>query len=625
MSDHSEGGLEVTWWARLRYRANLLWDRGSWPVLVAVGWLTLLVVLASTAILVVTNSTFTTEHSRALAERFWQSLLRVIDPGTVASDVGWGPRLLSLMVTFSGILLFGTLIGTISATMQTRLATLRRGRAIVLESDHLVILGWSPWIDVLIQDLALAGDQRRPSSIVVLADEDKAMMDDALHAVTGGRRGPRLICRHGDPTLASELARVNIREARIVVAVGSETPTSDATVASTILAVGVACGGFSTRTIVAEVDDPAAAETLTRACDGEVQVLGDDVIADALAAWMVKPDTAGLLQELLSFEHVKLALCELPEARGRPFVSVVGAVEHACPIGIRRADGSFAFVPPPETVVGSGDRLVCLTDGSRPRWTGASDPAGTPDPPPLPSPATPQRLMLIGWSRLAPGVLRELDLFVCAGSEVCVLCDSDLVTEGEIAIPVLQRLAVTVLRVPEPEREVVSVLTDRPCSAIAVLAHQGLAPTDADAVTLATLMAVRQATAMNAVDGPHVVAELTDNKHSELAVVAGAHQTVARSGLLNDAIAFAAVSPETRPILMALQRPGGPIVRLVPAGELGLAGEHSFATVAAQTYQHGLLAIGTRSHRDSNFTVRLPAQRTEMLRLEPDDDVAALA
>jgi hypothetical protein len=117
---------------------------------------------------VVTDSAFTTEHSRSLAERFWQSLLRVIDPGTMATDAGWGPRLLSLMVTVSGIVLFGTLIGTISATMQTRLATLRRGRTIVLESGHLVILGWSPWIDVLIGDLTLAGDQRRPRPTVDL-------------------------------------------------------------------------------------------------------------------------------------------------------------------------------------------------------------------------------------------------------------------------------------------------------------------------------------------------------------------------------------------------------------------------------------------------------------------------
>jgi ion channel POLLUX/CASTOR len=113
-------------------------------VLLAVGSLTLLVVIASTIVLVATGSAFTTEHERTIAERFWQSLLRVIDPGTMATDVGWGPRLLSLMVTISGILLFGTLIGTISTTMQARLETLRRGRTIVLESGHLVILGWSP-------------------------------------------------------------------------------------------------------------------------------------------------------------------------------------------------------------------------------------------------------------------------------------------------------------------------------------------------------------------------------------------------------------------------------------------------------------------------------------------------
>ena len=236
----------------------------------------------------------------------------------------------------------------------------------------------------------------------------------------------------------------------------------------------------------------------------------------------------------------------------------------------------------------------------------------------------PQRLMVIGWNRLAPGVFRELDRFVAAGSEVCLLCDSDLVTEREIVLPPLQHLAVTVIRVSEPEREVVSVLAQRPCSAIAVLAHQGLAPTDADAVTLATLMAVRQASPANGAEDPHVVAELTDNKHANLAAVACAHQTVARSGLLNDALAFAAISPETRPILLALQGRGGPSVRLVSADELGLAGEHSFATVAAQTYQHGLLAIGTCLRRGMGFDLHLNARRTDVLRLATDDNVAAL-
>jgi len=80
----------------LRYRADLVWDRGMWPVLLAVASLTLLVVVLSTVILVASNSTVTTEHEGTVAERFWQSLLRVIDPGTMASDASWGPRLLSL-------------------------------------------------------------------------------------------------------------------------------------------------------------------------------------------------------------------------------------------------------------------------------------------------------------------------------------------------------------------------------------------------------------------------------------------------------------------------------------------------------------------------------------------------
>jgi hypothetical protein len=188
-------------------------------VLLAVGSLTLLVVIVSTVILVATNSAFTTEHERTVAERFWQSLLRVIDPGTMASDTSWGPRLLSLMVTISGIVLFGTLIGTISTSMQARLERLRRGRTVVLESGHLVILGWSPWIALLVSDLTQAAvGARRRGAIVVLADRDRAEMEDALRAVIGHRPGPRVICRSGDRTIASELHRVNIREARTVVA-----------------------------------------------------------------------------------------------------------------------------------------------------------------------------------------------------------------------------------------------------------------------------------------------------------------------------------------------------------------------------------------------------------------------
>ena len=78
--------------------------------------------------------------------------------------------------------------------------------------------------------------------------------------------------------------------------------------------------------------------------------------------------------------------------------------------------------------------------------------------------------MVIGWNRIAPGLLSKLDPLVAPGSSVTVLCDSDLVGAAEIVLPPLEHLTVDVRTVPEPELEVVAALADRACSAIAVLA-----------------------------------------------------------------------------------------------------------------------------------------------------------
>jgi hypothetical protein len=623
---HRRENREPSRWARARYRANRFWDRGTWPVLLAVGALTLLIVIASTVVLVLTNSVFTTEHRRTVAERFWQSLLRVIDPGTIATDIGWGPRLLSLAVTVSGIVLFGTLIGTISTRMQIRLSSLRRGRTIVLEKGHIVILGWTPSIGLLVDDLTAAVATRlRRQHIVILANEDRATMEDSLRDTDHEHRGRWLICRNGDPTVASELDRVNVRNARTVVAIGTEEPSSDATVAATVLAVGVACDGFANQTVVAEIDDPAAAQTLNDACGGEVEVVGDDVVADMLALWMARPGAAELMRQLLSVDRIRLDFCAPPATGARSFSELRRAIDRAVPIGIRRADGAVILAPPSETVPAAGELLVCLSDGSAVRWDPAPAPAI-----PVPAaarsvPYSPQTLMLIGFNRIAPGLLFELDRLLPAGSSASILCDSDLLTTEQIAIPELERLAVTVTHVPDPELKVVAALADRPCSAIAVLAHEGVPPKDADAITLATLMAVgRAVTATAPARRPFVVAELTNNMHAELATFAGADETVARSSLLGDAITFAAISPEARPVLTALQQPTGPSVRLLPASGLGLVGEHSVAAVAARTDADGLLAIGTRARPGDGSQLRLHVRGNDVVRLGADDEVAVI-
>jgi hypothetical protein len=81
-----------------------------------------------------------------------------MDDGVIEGDEGWGPRFLSLVITLCGLVLFSTLVGTIAANMQARLGRLYRGRAVVLESGHVVILGYASWTSSLVRNLLLSAE-----------------------------------------------------------------------------------------------------------------------------------------------------------------------------------------------------------------------------------------------------------------------------------------------------------------------------------------------------------------------------------------------------------------------------------------------------------------------------------
>jgi hypothetical protein len=93
-------------------------------------------------------------------EAFWQALLRVLDSGTFASDSSWPTRIISLAVTLAGIFLAGRLIGLIVNAVDQQIEQLRKGRSAVLETDHTLIIGWSPRLPTILTELVAANANR---------------------------------------------------------------------------------------------------------------------------------------------------------------------------------------------------------------------------------------------------------------------------------------------------------------------------------------------------------------------------------------------------------------------------------------------------------------------------------
>ena len=186
---------------RVRYRFDNLLSRGTWAVLVFLGATTLVVLIVSALLLALAGVTFGGSEGTSFLEDFWQSMLRAIDPGTMADDVGWGQRLLALLVTVFGILVAGTLIGIIASGVEQRVDEMQRGRSVVVESDHVLILGASSRLPVIVNQLTLAGQARRGNAIVVLADRDPRDMNEDVRALVQDTRRSRLVFRRGDPRL----------------------------------------------------------------------------------------------------------------------------------------------------------------------------------------------------------------------------------------------------------------------------------------------------------------------------------------------------------------------------------------------------------------------------------------
>ena len=206
---------------RARYAFDNVMARGT-PALV--GWLglaTLALIALFTAIVLIGHLAPKGEHHGIVGQGF-ESLLHALDPGTIAEDGGRWPYLLAmLLVTIGGIFVVSSLIGVLATGLDKRVGEMRKGRSMVLEEGHTLILGWSDTIFTVLSELEIANENRKRPSAVVLADRDKVEMDDLIREKVHPRR-TRVVTRSGSPIDLGHLALVRPEKARSIVVLSPE-------------------------------------------------------------------------------------------------------------------------------------------------------------------------------------------------------------------------------------------------------------------------------------------------------------------------------------------------------------------------------------------------------------------
>jgi voltage-gated potassium channel Kch len=629
-------GARATLRQRFRYAFDNTMSRGT-PALVGyLGLATAALIGIATAI--VFAGDFTPSSGRhSLAGRIFTSFTHAIDPGTVAGDTGKWPFVVAmLLTTLAGLFVVSALIGVLATGLDAKIQELRKGRSVVLERDHTLILGWSDTVYTILRELEIANQSEKDPCVVLLAERDKVEMEDLIRDRVGHGGRTRVVCRSGSPIDLADLDLVRPQTARSIIVLAPEGEEPDSQVIKTVLALTKGAGHRERHYhIVAEIQDPAHLE-VARLVGGEQAILIDkrQTIARLIVQAARQSGVSVVYTELLDFGGDELYFREDQRLVGMTFGDALLAYEDCAVIGIDEAE-RVLLNPPPDRAIAAGDRVIAI----------AEDDGRLADAPPCAASVEegaivatqhrdggPQRSLVLGWNERGSTVVSELDEYMRAGSEVTIVAEHPSLEE-DLARDCgdLRNLQIRVQSAVTTDRPTLDALRLERFDHVIVLCYSdSLDAQRADARTLVTLLHLRDLADKHDAEFS-IVSEMVDDRNRELAEVTRVDDVIVSDKLISLMLAQISENAHLKQVFGDLFAAAGSEVYLKPLREyLREGAEASFATLVEAARRRGETAIGYRRAADSDdasrrYGVRINPPKSERIAPSERDSAIVLA
>jgi Castor and Pollux protein voltage-gated ion channel component len=612
---------------RVRYAFDNAMARGPGAVaaVLAIGIATL--VVAFTALLLIVGV-----GPRNPIAALYHVFLHTIDGGgSQDADTGTLYTSLSLIVTLTGLLVYGTFIGILVTGMDTRLQQLRKGRSVVLERDHTLILGWSERVFTIISELAIANESRQHPSIVILAERDKAEMEDAIRENVANRRNTRVVCRTGSPLVAGDLDLVNHRDARSVILLGADGATdADADMIKAILALTRdGPGQAARRHIVAEVQDENAAHAARLAGGGAVVLINKpQTISRLIVQTSRQSGAAAVYRDILDFDGDEFYMRADDRLTGLTYLEAMLAYESCTVVGLMHDGGEIELNPTPGTILAATDVVIAIAEDDSVLDAAEYSPtvadADTISITPL-DPDRPEATLILGYNHRTPLVVAELARYAVAGSRVDLVADVPIdgasmqrAAIGQDRLTLSHRAANTTLRgtldgldVPAYDRVIVMGYTD------------DLDSRRASARSLLTLLHLHDIVLRGGTNVA-VVSEVIDMQDTELTAAAGVDDIVVSDEVLSLLLTQVAENRHLAEVFEMLLQSDGPEVYMRPVDRY-VKGPASFATLIVAASRRAETAIGYRRAMAGGHGLTLNPSKSAVFPAAPGDRLVVLA
>ncbi|MGV8907005.1 MAG: CASTOR/POLLUX-related putative ion channel [Acetobacterium sp.] len=556
---------KVGFFEKLRYKFDNLMSKGTGVLLLALASATVIMIAVIALIIWITQSGPTSSFSELL----WIGLMRSIDTGTVSGDTGSVFYLfLMLLTTLGGIFILSILIGILTTGIEAKLDSLRKGRSRVIETDQTIILGWSEQIFTIIEELVEANRNRRHACIVIMGNQDKSEMDDAIRERIKDTKTTKIVTRQGNPIDIDDLEIVSLNTSRSIIII----PEDDTQVIKTILAITNSPNKRSKPyNIVTVLRDPENVQVAHMAGNNQAElILSNTLISRIIAQTCRQPGLSAVYTELLDFGGDDIYFSDCPETIGKTFAETLIMFERSTVIGIQ-SQGKSQLNPPMDTLLKKGDQIIAISADDDTLVVKA-DKQVTYDQgfiieTSADEPEFPEKTLVLGWNDNAHLIIQELDNYVPEASLLTVVsnCVSDAVFQTELSYVNNQKIEL--LQGDPKDRTILDGLMAKNYDHVIILSNNSeLDVQESDANTLVVLLQLRDISEKSGSQFS-VVSEMIDFRNKKLAEVTKVNDFIVSEKLISLMLAQVSVNKMINTVFQDLFNADGSELNIKRAGK----------------------------------------------------------
>lgn len=618
--------------ARVRFTLEQLILRGL-KVRLLLAVLIVVVVAVTAGVLI---SILDSEFSGPAAAVWW-AFLRLTDPGYLGDDEGIARATVSTIVTVLGYVLFlGLLIAILTQWLNQTIQRLESGVTPVALTNHVIALGWTYQTAAIVETLLRTGGRMerflksrgtRDLRIVIMTDwVDAARLDqlrDRLGAVWDARR---VLVRSGTPLRIDDLERVAFRDAAAVILPGAgfaeDNPDRiDALTIKTLASISRFAkeSGHTPPLAVAELFDARWVEVANQSYEGPSEAIAADAIVSRLIAQSVRhPGLWSVMSELFMINEGNAIYIHPVEGQaGVPFERLRSRFSRAILLGfVRPGERRPTLNPDPGTMLEADDLPVFLARTFDDCVPGPDESMGPTSAAAIdllrPPSGGARRVLVLGWSRKVPALLRELGRFGEDAFEIDIVSRTRMeVREAGMAREGSWNSSAKVKQIVASFAEPGAIEALEPAGYhnIIVLASERLEKTEhADAISVVAALTLRGLISGEA-QRPRLLVELL-NSENEYLFQGGNEDVMVSPGVVSYLISQVSLRQELAGVFWELTRPWGAQIVLRQANTyLGTDGPVRFQDIQAIAAKNGEIALGYKEAADPENGLALNPDR----------------